>query len=218
MRDLILGGQDGLVNVLGLVLGVASGTADADVIIIAGLAGTFAESISMGAVAYTATKAEHDYYRAMMARELRLMDEDPEGQRDDIRQIYARKGFQGDNLELIVGIITADRKVWLETMLREELRLPDHEGVSPWQHALVVGGASLAGSLVPVAPFFFWSVGMSVILALMASGAVLLAAGIYRARVTGGRWQPLAAEMLTIGGLAAAAGYLIGILLGLGPI
>lgn len=216
MRDLILGGQDGLVNVLGLVLGVAAGSADTNIVIIAGLAGTFAESISMGAVAYTSTKAERDYTHGMIARERQLMEDDPAGQQGDIRQIYARKGFTGHDLELIVDVITSDRKVWLETMLLEELRLPDLDGPAPWQHALVVGGASVAGSLVPVIPYFLWSVGIGTVLACVASAVVLIGAGIYRARVTKGRWEHLALEMLIIGSLAAAAGYLIGVLLGVG--
>ena len=68
LRDIILGGQDGLVNVLGLVLGVAAATAHSQVIIVAGLAATFAESIAMAGVAYTSALADRDYYRAQLER------------------------------------------------------------------------------------------------------------------------------------------------------
>src|SRR3989344_492700 len=98
LRDFILGSQDGLVNVLALVLGVASATNDIRIVLIAGLAATFAESISMAAVAYTSTKAAHDYYEKEHASEWQEVKEQPEKARREIREIYHRKGFRGQLL------------------------------------------------------------------------------------------------------------------------
>ena len=77
LRDFILGAQDGIVNVLGLVLGVASATFDTKVVLIAGLAGLFAESISMGAVAFTSTKAAHDYYKKVKQKKEESLYKNP---------------------------------------------------------------------------------------------------------------------------------------------
>src|SRR5512136_870018 len=93
LSDIILGGQDGLVNVLGVILGVAAATNSPQIVLVAGLAATFAESVSMGAVAYTSTLADADYYEAERAREFRHINEVPHLEKKEIREIYARKGF-----------------------------------------------------------------------------------------------------------------------------
>src|SRR5574341_2631388 len=85
LSEIILGGQDGLVNVLGLILGLAAATDERRIIIIGGLAATFAESISMAAVAYTSTLADLDFYRAEAERERREIREAPDLERAEIR-------------------------------------------------------------------------------------------------------------------------------------
>src|SRR5512139_3790857 len=106
LSDIILGGQDGLVNVLGVILGVAAATSDPRIVMVAGLAATFAESVSRGAVAYTSTLADADYYEAERAREFRHITEVPHLERNEIREIYSRKGFEGELLDRIVETIT----------------------------------------------------------------------------------------------------------------
>src|SRR5512136_360185 len=96
LSDIILGGQDGLVNVLGVILGVAAATSDPRIVLLAGLAATFAESVSMGAVAYTSTLADADYYDSEKERELRHILQVPTLERDEVRGIYAQKGFEGE--------------------------------------------------------------------------------------------------------------------------
>ncbi len=93
LSDVILGGQDGLVNVLGVILGIAAATGDPYIVIVAGLAATFAESISMGAVAYTSTLADADFYESEREREYRHILEVPNLEKQEIRDIYASKGF-----------------------------------------------------------------------------------------------------------------------------
>src|SRR3989338_7519647 len=88
LRQVILGGEDCLVNVLGVILGVAAATSDLRIIIIAGLAATFAESISMAAVAYTSSRAEQDYYAKMVEHEKDEIKNLPEVEREEIRLIY----------------------------------------------------------------------------------------------------------------------------------
>src|SRR5512145_3098228 len=93
LSDIILGGQDGLVNVLGVILGVAAATNDPRIVLVAGLAATFAESVSMGAVAYTSTLADADFYESERAREYRHIENVPHLEREEIRKIYEKKGF-----------------------------------------------------------------------------------------------------------------------------
>lgn len=93
LRDVILGGQDGLVNILGIILGVIAGGGSTTVLIATGVAAAITESISMGAVGYTSTVSERDYYRAEREREASEIDAAPDVERREIREIYEAKGF-----------------------------------------------------------------------------------------------------------------------------
>src|SRR5438132_6853398 len=96
LRDVILGGQDGLVNILGIILGVIAGGGSKTVLLAAGFAAAITESISMGAVGYTSSVSERDYYEAEKAREESEIDTMPDAERREIRELYAAKGCSGD--------------------------------------------------------------------------------------------------------------------------
>src|SRR5207245_3395408 len=106
LRTIILGGQDGLVNILDIILGVIAGGGSDTVLLATGFAAAITESISMGAVGYTSSISERDYYEAEKAREMREIDAVPEAERQEIRKIYAAKGFSGPLLETVVDTIT----------------------------------------------------------------------------------------------------------------
>src|SRR5881392_4484518 len=110
LSDFILGSQDGLVNVLGVILGVAVASRDITIILAGGLAATFAESISMGAVAYTSTLARRDHYLAEVERELEEMRTMPELERQEVREILERWDFQGEELEEMMERIVSKPK------------------------------------------------------------------------------------------------------------
>ncbi len=219
LRQVILGGQDGLVNVLGIILGVAVATKDANIVIIAGLAATFAESISMAAVAYTSSRAEQDHYRKMVEIEKWEIENLPDVEREEIVIVYRNKGFKGKGLADVVKTITSDKKLWLDVMMQEELGLTKPEDIHPVKEGIVVGLSAIFGSLVPLIPFLlvplsvfsidsaFWgSLGISVI--------VLFAAGMVKGKLTTGRILHDGVEMAVIGGLAAIVGYGVGVLAG----
>lgn len=211
LSDIILGGQDGLVNVLGVILGVAAASGDQRIVIAAGLAATFAESISMGAVAYTSTLADADYYQAERDREIWEIENKPEKEKEEIRQIFAAKGFKGATLDQIVETITADKKVWLTVMMSDELRLQPVDRSKALHSALIVGFSAFAGSLVPLFPFFLFPVQIGIAVAIFIAGIVLFLVGAYKARVTVGRWYKSGIEMMIIGVVSALAGYAVGL-------
>ncbi len=214
LRDIILGGQDGLVNVLGVILAVASATNDARIVIIAGLAATFAESISMAAVAYTSFKAERDYYRSELEREKYEIKHTPDQERKEIRDIYYRKGFRGNLLSGIVKKITSSKRLWLDTMMKDELNLHEDRTTNPGKSAVVVGTSAFIGSLVPLFSYFFLPVGEAVVASLVVSTLTLFISGAVKARVTIGNWAKSGLEMAAIGMAAAIVGYAIGASLG----
>lgn len=117
LSDIILGGQDGLVNVLGVILGVAAASSDQRIVIAAGLAATFAESISMGAVAYTTTLADRDFYLSEIEREKREICDIPEVERAEIETIFRDWGFEGELLDRSVEQIMKDERAWVDVMM-----------------------------------------------------------------------------------------------------
>ena len=212
LRDLILGGQDGLVNVLGLVLGVATATSDTRIVIVAGLAAMFAEGISMGAVAYTSTKATLEFYQKEKTRELKEIEEVPEEEREEVRRIYYDKGFRGKQLEMVVQKLTANRSQWLNVMMEEELKLQNPKE-TPLQSAIIVTIAALIGALFPILPFFFMPVADAVWVTVPFSLVILFIAGAFKGRFTKVEWWRSGLELAIIGIGAALIGYVIGSLL-----
>lgn len=213
LRNIILGGQDGVVNVLGIVLGVATATNSNELVLLAGLAATFAESISMAAVAYTSVKAEIEHYESEREREIDEMRSIPHMERREIEDIYRAKGFSGKLLRQVVDKITSNKQVWLDTMMQEELRLGNpSEGMSPFWQAMLVGFSAIVGSFIPVTPFFFLSVNDAFILSLAASMIILFTVGAAKSRMTSGKWLRGGLELMVIGGAAALAGFLVGVL------
>ncbi|MEK6902099.1 MAG: VIT1/CCC1 transporter family protein [archaeon] len=212
LRDMILGGQDGLVNVLGLVLGVATATSDARIVVIAGLAAMFAEGISMGAVAYTSAKATNEFYEKEKRRELREIEEVPDEEREEVREIYYNKGFRGKQLELIVAKLTANRGQWLRVMMEEELRL-QNPIETPLQSAITVTIAALVGALFPLIPFFLLPVEQAVLVTIPFSLIILFIGGAIKGRFTKVPWLRSGLELAVIGIGAALIGFVIGKLL-----
>ena len=214
IRDFILGFQDGLVNTLGLVLGVASAVNNTRIVLISGLVTTFAESVSMAAVAYTSTKAAHEFYVSQFEREKQEIEEIPHMEVQEVRDIYYKKGFRGKQLESLVKKITSNKKLWLETMMSEELKLYPEDYDKPIKSTFVVGLSAVIGSLVPVLPFFFMPVKLGMVYALILSVIVLFIVGAAKAKITIGSWKKSGIEMAVVGTLAALVGYFVGSILG----
>jgi VIT1/CCC1 family predicted Fe2+/Mn2+ transporter len=217
MRDVILGGQDGLVNVLGLVLGMAVATGSTRIVVTAGLAALLAESIAMAGVAFTASGAERQLGLTLR----HALDERREAQaraRDaDRRARLVDAGLAPDVASRVIHEADSEAAVWRHQL--EELRaaLAPMRETRPIRAAAVVGISTALGSAVPLLPFVLLPISIAPAVALSVSAIVLAIAGIERARTTGGRPLRAATEMVLIGLVSALAGYVIGLLLG-GPV
>ena len=210
LRDVILGGQDGLVNMLGIALGVVAAGGSTHVLVVTGIAAAITESISMGAVAYTSFGSDRDFYLAEKEREQKEISTRPEEERDEIREIYAAKGFKGELLEDVVSTITSNRETWVSTMMNEELHLQPVAQQSLMQSALVVTVATLIGHFIPIVPFMVVSRTPAIILAIALSAVALFAVGVYSAKTLVGDWRKSGLQMVAIGLGAAGVGFLIG--------
>jgi vacuolar iron transporter family protein len=210
LRDVILGGQDGLVNILGIILGVIAGGGSNTVLLATGFAAAITESISMGAVGYTSSISERDYYSAERQRELEEIETAPEVERREVRKIYAAEGFSGELLERVVDTITANRDSWLATMMDEELHLQPVRTADILRSSVVITVATLIGHLIPLVPFLWLARTPAVVLAVVLSALVLFGVGVYSSVTLVGDWRKNGVKMVVIGLGAAAVGFAVG--------
>ncbi len=228
LSDFILGSQDGIVNVLAVLLGVAAaalqqyGSASVAfrVIVAGGLAATFGESISMGAVAYTSTLARRDHYLGELAREEKEMLDVPEVERQEVRDVFQRWGFEGRELDDAVNHICSKPKAWLEFMMAHELQLAPLEENQARKSAVLVGFAAVFGSLIPLVPFLLFpqDIIAGMIGSLVVAAITLFVIGWYKGRITIGRPYRSGTQMLIIGIVSAIAGFVIAYLVSAPPL
>jgi VIT1/CCC1 family predicted Fe2+/Mn2+ transporter len=216
LSNFILGSQDGLVNVLGILLGLTAASSGIRLIFVAALAALCAESISMGAVAYTSTLARRKHYLKEVSREEAEMREVPQIERDEVRGIFQKWGYEGEELERATDLIASKPKAWLEFMMSYELRLEPVDESEPRRNFLIVLGSSVFGSIIPMVPYFL--VGNDVLLGALGSvavsGVALFVIGYYEARTTVGSIWKSGFQMAAIGLAAGLAGFLVGHLVG----
>ncbi|HSO39334.1 MAG TPA: VIT1/CCC1 transporter family protein [Labilithrix sp.] len=213
LSDVVLGAQDGLVNTLGVVLGVAAASGNAHVVFASGMAAGIAEALSMAAVGYTTSMARGDLFRSEREREYRHVEVTPEIEREEVRILYARKGFDGELLERVVETICTNKDVWVALMMSEEHELTPIDRRTSLRAAAVVGVSALAGAVVPVVPFLFLGLRAGVVAAIAVGAALLFALGAFKASVTAGRRFRSGYELAAIGMASAIAGYAVGALL-----
>ncbi len=210
IRDVILGGQDGLVNVLGLVLGMAAATGDTGIVVTAGLASLLAESIAMAGVAYTSSGAERQL-SASTRITLRLERESIAAERVAVRRVrLTALGLSPQARSIVEQEAAEEAAAWQARLDDERDALSPVRESRPIRVAAVVGVSTALGSAVPLLPFVLLPIGAAAPVALAVGAWVLAMAGIHRAAVTGGSRRRAALEMLAIGLVSALAGYLIG--------
>jgi VIT1/CCC1 family predicted Fe2+/Mn2+ transporter len=210
LRDWIFGGIDGTVTTFAAVSGVVGAGLGADVILVIGLANLLADGFSMAASNYLGTKAEWDDSARLEAIEHRHIAAVPEGEREEVRQIFASEGFAGDDLDRAVEIVTSDRARWVRFMLAEEYGLP-RTMRSPLVAALTTYSAFVVCGAVPLAPFVLGASSAFELSTVMAA-AVFFAVGSLKGHWSLAPWWRSGLETLALGSIAAALAYAVGLL------
>ncbi|WP_162052544.1 VIT1/CCC1 transporter family protein [Pontibacter pamirensis] len=217
LRDFVYGAVDGAVTTFAVVSGVVGADLATHIIIIMGMANLVADGFSMAVSNFLGIRSEKQLLEKARLEEKRHIEAYPEGEKEEIRQIYTNKGFSGDILEEAVQIITANKKQWANTMLQEEYDLPLNQ-VMAWRAALATFTAFLLVGFIPIAPFlwnylsqypftnpFLWS--------SIGTGGAFFAIGAIKSRFVDKLWYLSGLETLVLGGAAASLAYLIGDLL-----
>ncbi|HMF54771.1 MAG TPA: VIT1/CCC1 transporter family protein [Pyrinomonadaceae bacterium] len=211
LRDWIYGGIDGSVTTFAVVTGVVGAQLSPVVILVLGFANLLADGFSMAASNYLGTRAEQDSLKQIEAIEHRHVEADPEGEREEVRQIYSDKGFEGEDLDRVVELITADRQRWVRTMLTEEYGLPQ-EVRPPFLAALSTFSAFIICGLAPLIPFIF-SARRAFLLSMIVTGTVFFLIGSIKSKWSMASWWRSGFETLLVGALAAGLAYAAGIVL-----
>lgn len=211
LRDFVYGGVDGAVTTFAVVAGTMGASLAPRIVLILGAANLVADGFSMAASNFLGTRAESDDHVRIARIEAEHIDLDPIGEREEIRQIYAAKGFEGSDLENIVNIITANRERWIRTMLTEEYGLPGKVR-SEWMAAFSTFTAFLICGSVPMFPFIFVSNDAFSTSAIL-TGLVFFLIGSVKARWSTQAWWRSGFTTFAVGGIAASLAYLAGILL-----
>jgi len=211
LRDFVYGGIDGAVTTFAVVAGTIGADLATRIVLILGVANLIADGFSMAASNFLGTRAERDDYDRIATLEAKHIDIDPEGEREEIRQIYSAKGFQGADLENIVTIVTADWTRWIQAMMTDEYGLP-RDVRSEWTAAFSTFAAFVICGSIPLLPFVFGFRDGFTISAVL-TGIVFFLIGSAKARWSTVPWWRSGSITLAVGGTAAALAYLAGILL-----
>ncbi len=214
IHDIVYGANDGIVTTFAVVSGVAGAELASHIVIILGFANVLADGLSMGLGNYLSGKSRQDNYQRLLKEELREMEEIPDIEREEIREIFEAKGFKGADLDRVTDVITSDKSVWADTMMREEHGLaPDEDGTPMWHAIMTFVSFVLFGS-IPIAPYLLpIPDALRFLVTTIAAGIALLVVGLLRSWVTRERLIRGPLEILSVGSICAFTAYYVGMAL-----
>ncbi len=214
IRDFVFGFGDGINTSLGIAAGVGGADVSSNFIILAALVGMFTGAKAMAVQNYLAVKAHRELLKSEIAREEWEIENKPDLERQEIEDIYKAKGFSGKELEMVVNKITSDKKVWLDTMLTEELKLNVEVLGNPLKSAFRMFGAFLVGGILPIIPFFFLEGYVPLAIAIGISLSTSFLVGAVKSKLANTSILKGGLEMAGLGTGIALVGFGIGAELG----
>lgn len=214
--DAIYGVNDGLTSVFGIVAGVAGYSSSGNFVVVAGLAGMLASSLSMGASGYLASKAEREVIEAEVARERREIEESPEEEIEELALFYQLKGFSEEESVQMAEKLSEQPDQFLRVMSQEELGLSSDELPNPLRAAFSATVSTAIGAIIPVFPFFFLTGTTAIVVSAIVSILAHFGVGAAKSLVTLRSWWISGLEMTVVAVIVAAATYLLGVLFAVG--
>jgi vacuolar iron transporter family protein len=215
VADAIYGANDGLGAVFGIVSGVAGATSNQQhYILIAGLAGTIASTLSMGAGAYLAAKSEAEVYEAEISRERAEVEENPEEEIEEMSLFYQLQGFSPEESQKMAERLAQQPEQFVQAMAQSELGLSEHRFPNQWTAAFSAGTSTAIGAFIPIIPFFFSGGVEAVIISFGISLVAHFAVGALKSLITIRSWWASGLEMTWIGVIVAVVTYGLGLAFG----
>jgi len=210
VRDIVIGMSDGLTVPFALAAGLSGAVTAVRIVITAGLAEIAAGSIAMGLGGYLAARSDAEHYANEEAREYREVREQAEEEEAEVERVFEAYGVTKEQSAPIVDALRRKPKAWVDFMMRFELGLEQPDPHRAWHSALTIAGAYVVGGLIPLSPYMF---GGNIRVGLLNSVLVTLAAlgffGFIKGHYTGAKPLRSALQTVFIGGLAAAAAFVI---------
>jgi len=220
LEDFVYGATDGAVTTFAVVSGAIGAALSPAIVVILGFANLFADGFSMASGNYLSTKARIEYIGRERRREEWEIEHLREEEEQEIRDIYAKKGFTGRLLEDIVGVVTKRRDVWIDTMMKEELGLIEDKGRTPFNAAFTTFVSFNLVGLIPLIPFLALLLlgsptllGSAFLSSTVTTAAAFFLIGIIKGRVVHKSLLGSGLSTLLIGGIAASTAYVVGYLL-----
>ena len=210
VREVVFGGQDGLLSTMLLVTAVAASGVSTTTVLISGLAGALAGMISMATGAFLGSRAEQDVQMAEIANEARELEEHPGEELAELVVLYQREGLSFSEAQGVAEHIAADKDLWLRTLVEKELGLSPEITSNPIKDAITMGAAFIVGALIPILPYFFVQGNIGIAASVSATLVGLFVLGMGKGRMV--QKSPLlqGLEILLIGAAAAGVGFGLG--------
>lgn len=208
LRDFVYGSIDGTITTFAIVAGVEGANLAPSIIIALGFANVLADGFSMAASNYSGTKAELDDIKRLRQIEVRHLQNNPEGEREEIRQILIMKGLEGEVLEGAVSAITSHKERWIDMMMVEEYGVVP-QNPEPLRAALITFFAFVICGMIPLVSYIL-GLGDAFIAAMVATGATFFLIGALKSKWSLQNWIWSGLETLGIGGIAAGLAYFVG--------
>jgi VIT1/CCC1 family predicted Fe2+/Mn2+ transporter len=210
IRELVLGFQDGLLVPLAVVTGLAGADVGATAVIVGGVAEGVAGALAMGTGAFLSSQAENQLFRTEIADEEAELDDHPDVERRELEILLQEEGLEADAARVAADLVARSRFALLKTKVEKELGLPYGEHETAVGDAFVVGASYAVAAIIPLWPYFFWSIGTALPISLVATALALFALGVIKGRVARLHLFKSGAQVLLVGGASAGLGFLIG--------
>ncbi|WP_316224824.1 MULTISPECIES: VIT1/CCC1 transporter family protein [unclassified Bradyrhizobium] len=215
VRDVVIGMADGLTVPFALAAGLSAAVVSTDVIVTAGLAEVVAGAIAMGLGGFLAARTDAEHYAAEEMREHAEIEHLREREIAEVAAIFRDYGLQGETLTSVVNAIAADRKRWVDFMMRFELGLERPDPKRAPISAATIGGSYIVGGLIPLIPYMLaHDITTALRISVVSTGVALVAFGAIKGHFTGVNKIKSALQTLLVGGLAAGAAFWLAHLFG----
>ena len=214
IKDVVFSANDGLITTFAVAAGAAGAGMTSSVVIVLGLANMLADGLAMALGSYLGSKSRADFEKNSLKIEKKEIVEIPEKEREEIRAIAVKRGIPADSISVWGKIITSNKRVWVDEMMVWELGIIPGQKTFPIHHAIATFVAFVAAGFLPLIPYIFNFPGNKFYAAIFTTAIALFSVGSARVRITGKNWLRSGIEMLLVGGTAAAAAYIVGLIIG----